>query len=129
MIVYWSSASGNTHAFVEGLGVETLRIGKDAGSMLVTKPFVLITPTFAAADGRGAVPKPVIHFLNVEANRRLLRGVIGAGNRNFGEMYCIGARQVAEKCKVPMLYKFELRGNHKDIEIVRQGLHRFLSHA
>lgn len=127
MIVYWSSASGNTHAFVESLGVEALRISKDAGSITVDKPFVLITPTFAAADGRGAIPKAVTHFLNIESNRRLLRGVIGAGNRNFGEMFCIGAREVAAKCKVPMLYKFELRGSHKDSEIVRQGLARFLA--
>ena len=41
-------------------------------------PFVLICPTFADGQGRGAVPKQVIKFLNIAENRALLRGVIAA---------------------------------------------------
>ena len=35
-------------------------------------------------DAGGYVPKQVIAFLNNEHNRSLIRGVIAAGNNNFG---------------------------------------------
>ena len=35
-------------------------------------------------DAGGYVPKQVIAFLNNEHNRSLIRGVIAAGNTNFG---------------------------------------------
>ena len=123
-LVYYSSQSGNTHRFVAKLGVPAERIPmspKD-GEVVVDRPFILITPTFAGADGRGAVPKQVIRFLNDPNNRRLLRGVIGSGNINFGPMYAIGGREVSRKCGVPLLYKFELLGTNEDVLAVKNGL-------
>lgn len=40
-----------------------------------------------AAAAAGAVPRQAIRFLNDPHNRQLIRGVIAAGNRNFGEAY------------------------------------------
>ena len=71
---------------------------------------------------RGAVPKQVIKFLNVRGNRDNLVGVIGAGNTNFGEDYCRAAHRVADKCRVPLLYRFELLGTEDDVENVDEGL-------
>lgn len=90
-----------------------------------TEPFVLICPTYADGQGRGAVAKPVIHFLNDARRRALLRGVIGAGNRNFGRQFASAADVIAQKCGVPVLYRFELAGTDFDVIRVRIGLFRF----
>ncbi|ODT81698.1 MAG: ribonucleotide reductase assembly protein NrdI [Pelagibacterium sp. SCN 64-44] len=126
-LVYYSSTSENTHRFVEKLGVKATRLPVDAGSEPpeVGEPFVLVLPTYGGGAGKGAVPKPVIRFLNNEANRRLIRGVIAAGNTNFGTGYCIAGDIVAQKCAVPLLYRFELLGTDEDVANVRQGLERF----
>lgn len=81
-----------------------------------------MTPTYGAGPNRGAVPKQVIKFLNIESNRRHLVGVIGAGNTNFGEEYCRAAHKVAAKCNVPVLYRVELLGTPEDVEAVNLGL-------
>lgn len=123
-LVYYSSASGNTARFVERLGIDALRvpIAPDTALPEPDVPYVLICPTFADGQGRGAVPKQVIRFLNDPDRRALLRGVIASGNRNFGEHYALGGRVIAKKCNVPVLYRFELAGTETDIARVRDGL-------
>ncbi|MDT1061418.1 class Ib ribonucleoside-diphosphate reductase assembly flavoprotein NrdI [Paracoccus sp. CPCC 101403] len=126
-LVYFSSASGNTARFVTRLGLPAGRIPispKDA-MPAPDLPFVLICPTYADGEGRGAVPKQVIHFLNDAGRRSLLRGVIAAGNRNFGATFALAGRVIADKCKVPVLYRFELAGNDEDIARVDAGLNKF----
>jgi protein involved in ribonucleotide reduction len=126
-LVYYSSETGNTHRFVEKLGLPAKRIPISPKDDMpsVDGPFVLVVPTYAAGDGRGALPKQVKRFLSEEGTRRFVRGVIGAGNINFGETYCLGARQVAEKCNVGLLYRFELLGTDEDLVRVKTGLERF----
>ncbi len=126
-LVYYSSTSGNTHRFVEKLGMKATRLPVDAGSEppQVNEPFVLVLPTYGGGENKGAVPKPVIRFLNVEANRSLIRGVIAAGNTNFGTAFCIAGDIVASKCAVPLLYRFELLGTEEDVANVKEGLERF----
>lgn len=123
-LVYFSSASGNTHRFVQKLGVPADRIPlhPTEAPLTVDEPYVLVVPTYGGGNGRGAVPKQVIKFLNDEHNRSYIRGVISAGNTNFGSAYCIAGDIVAEKCKVPHLYKFELFGTQDDVDAVRNGL-------
>lgn len=101
LVVYYSSTSEYTHRFVGKLDHPTRRLPlltKDE-TLLVDEPFVLVTPTYGAGPNRGAVPKQVIKFLNIESNRRHLVGVIGAGNTNFGAEYCRAAKTVAAKCR------------------------------
>lgn len=126
-LVFFSSRSGNTARFVDRLGMVAERIGTVLSDPLpeTFEPFVLITPTFADGEGRGAVPKPVIRFLNDPAKRGLLRGVIASGNRNFGATYALAGDVIARKCNVPLLYKFELAGTETDISRVTAGLSRF----
>ncbi|MBD8021757.1 class Ib ribonucleoside-diphosphate reductase assembly flavoprotein NrdI [Brevibacterium gallinarum] len=124
LVVYYSGGSEYTHKFVNKLDHPGLRLPlltKDP-TPIVSEPFVLITPTYGAGRNRGAVPKQVIKFLNVEENRNRLVGVIGAGNTNFGEYYCAAAYKVAAKCQVPLLYNFELLGMPEDVEKVNKGL-------
>lgn len=126
-IVYFSSRSENTRRFVEKLGRDALRLPIDATEEppMVETPFVLVTPTYGGGADKGAVPKPVIRFLNNPDNRGLIRGVIAAGNTNFGEAYGRAGKIIADKCGVPLLYRFELLGTAEDVAAVRQGLERF----
>lgn len=123
-LVYFSSKSGNTQRFVTRLSVDALCIPVEEGAGFPEpdKPFVLICPTYADGEGRGAVPKQVIRFLNDPARRARLTGVIGTGNRNFGATYALAGRIISQKCKVPLLYTFELAGTETDIARVRAGL-------
>ena len=93
---------------------------------MVDEPYVLITPTYGGGQGRGhekgAVPKQVIRFLNDEENRKHLRGVISAGNTNFGAGYGLAGDIIARKCGVPHLYRFELFGTPDDVRVVTEGL-------
>ncbi|WP_050528736.1 class Ib ribonucleoside-diphosphate reductase assembly flavoprotein NrdI [Pseudorhodobacter aquimaris] len=126
-LVYYSSTSGNTARFIAQLGLAAARIPirpNDPMPDLVT-PYVLICPTFADGAGRGAVPKQVIRFLNDPSRRAGLRGVIGAGNRNFGTTYACAADVISAKCNIPVLYRFELAGTETDITRVRTGLAEF----
>jgi len=123
-IVYFSSVSGNTHHFVGKLDAQLSRIpiSPKTPMAVMTEPFVLFTPTYAANDGRGAVPKQVIKFLNNPVHRKNIVGVIGGGNKNFGESYGLAAKIISDKCNVPVLYRFELRGTPRDLSIVQEGL-------
>ncbi|MDJ0355425.1 class Ib ribonucleoside-diphosphate reductase assembly flavoprotein NrdI [Paenarthrobacter sp. PH39-S1] len=126
-VIYFSSVSDNTHRFVRKLGVDSARLPlyTSEETLLALKPFVLILPTYGGETGHGAVPKQVIKFLNVGQNRALIRGVIGAGNTNFGETYCLAGDVIAAKCRVPLLYRFELMGTSVDVDRVNQGLDTF----
>lgn len=132
-LVYFSSASENTHRFVQKLGVPATRIplhDRD-GTFEVDEPYVLILPTYGGGTtvtGRDThyVPKQVIRFLNNKHNRSLIRGVIAAGNTNFGESYCFAGDIISTKCQVPYLYRFELMGTAEDVVAVRDGLGKFM---
>lgn len=126
-LVYFSSRSENTRRFVEKLGGYALRLPMDGSDEppMVDEPFVLVTPTYGGGEDKGAVPKPVIRFLNNQHNRSLIRCVIAAGNTNFGEAYGRAGKIIADKCAVPFLYRFELLGTEEDVANVRQGLERF----
>jgi protein involved in ribonucleotide reduction len=131
LLVYFSSVSGNTARFVEKLGMRAARIPLHGNEppLVVDEPFVLVTPTYGGGQGRGeekgAVPKQVIRFLNDERNRRLIRGVISAGNTNFGEAFCVAGDIVSRKCRVPHLYRLELFGTPDDVDRVSDGLERW----
>ncbi|RGE16239.1 class Ib ribonucleoside-diphosphate reductase assembly flavoprotein NrdI [Leucobacter sp. wl10] len=126
-LVYFSSVSGNTQRFVEKLGRPALRIPLHSReeSLVVTEPYVLLVPTYGGGPETRAVPKQVIRFLNDERNRKHLRGVIAAGNTNFGEAYGIAGDIIARKCRVPFLYRFELFGTPDDVTAVQEGLEQF----
>ena len=125
--VYFSSATQNTHRFVEklGLGAHRIPLRPSDPFLNVTEDYVLVVPTYGGGNEGGAVPRQVIKFLNDEENRSHIRGVIAAGNMNFGSAYCIAGDIIAAKCRVPYLYRFELLGTAQDVARVREGLGQF----
>lgn len=124
LLVYFSSMTNNTARFVESLSFEALRLPlktKDA-TVVVDRPCVLVSPTYSRARSENAVPPQVMAFLKVPQNRENLVGVIGAGNMNFGEIYCLAAKRIADKCNAPLLFTFELAGTEEDRQKAREGL-------
>lgn len=125
-LVYFSSRSENTHRFVVKLGLPACRIPLRIDETFKAEtPFVLVLPTYCGDGGKGAVPKQVIRFLNDTANRSNIRGVIAAGNSNFGATFGLAGDVIAAKCHVPYLYRFELMGTEEDVANVKNGLERF----
>ncbi|WKD57106.1 Putative NrdI-like protein [Corynebacterium capitovis DSM 44611] len=131
LIVYFSSATENTRRFVEKVGLPAARIPlrRADPELTVTEPYVLICPTYGGGvsiarsqEQTRPVPKQVIKFLNNEHNRSLLRGVIAAGNSNFGPDYGTAGDVISAKCGVPYLDCFELMGSEADVERVREQL-------
>ena len=120
-LIYFSSVSETTRKFIGHLGLPATRIPlrPTDGDLKATEPYVLIVPTYGGGNEGGAVPKQVIRFLKDPVNRALIRGVIGAGNKNFGECYCSAADIIAEKCRTPILYRFELLGTPEDVVEIR----------
>ncbi|WP_343598930.1 class Ib ribonucleoside-diphosphate reductase assembly flavoprotein NrdI [Mycobacterium sp.] len=129
-LVYFSSVSENTHRFVQKLGIPATRIPLH-DPIEVDRPYVLVLPTYGGGRATpdihagGYVPKQVIAFLDNDHNRALLRGVIAAGNTNFGAEFCYAGDVVSRTYGVPYLYRFELMGTDEDVQAVRAGLADF----
>ncbi|TKW63502.1 MAG: class Ib ribonucleoside-diphosphate reductase assembly flavoprotein NrdI [Gemella sp.] len=71
--------------------------------------YILITPTF----GFGEVPVAVSKFL--KENHNHLKGVVGSGNKNWGERFANASEIISKEYDVPLLMKIELHGSKKDI--------------
>lgn len=127
LLVYYSSTSEGTHRFVQKLDLPNIRlpIGVSQDVLKVTEPYVVIVPTYGGGHINDplVVPKPVTQFL--DNNKELLRGVIAAGNTNFGKAFCIAGDVISKKYNVPYLYRFELMGTSEDVTKVRDGLRTF----
>ncbi|MGX2011240.1 class Ib ribonucleoside-diphosphate reductase assembly flavoprotein NrdI, partial [Enterobacter asburiae] len=114
---YFSSSSENTHRFVQRLGLPAVRIPLNERERIqVDAPYILIVPSYGGGGTAGAVPRQAIRFLNDPHNRQRIRGVIAAGNRNFGDAYGRAGDVIAQKCGVPYLYRFELMGTPTDVD-------------
>lgn len=126
LIVYFSSSSENTHRFVQRLGLPAVRIPLNERERIqVDAPYILIVPSYGGGGTACAVPRQAIRFLNDPHNRQRIRGVIAAGNRNFGDAYGRAGDVIAQKCGVPYLYRFELMGTPTDVDNVRKGVNEF----
>ena len=115
LIVYWSSNSGGTRRVAEALNTDTVELADYDG----TSPYVLACPTYDQPRG-GFTPKPVQQFL--EEHAHLMVGVIGLGNRNFGEKYCQAAYDISKQFNVPVLWRIEIMGSQEDLTVVDSGM-------
>ena len=115
LIVYWSSNSGGTRRVAEALSTNTVELAEYDG----TSPYVLMTPTYDQPRG-GFIPKPVQQFLEEYAH--LMVGVIGLGNRSFGDKFCMGAHDISKQFNVPVLWRIEIMGSQEDLTVVDSGM-------
>ena len=97
-----------------GLTGDRIPNAVDAAMPDIDEPFILLTPSFGDAAGKGAVPKPVIRFLNAPERRQWLRAVVACGDRNFGVAFAQAGDVIARKCQVPLLHRVEMAGTDSD---------------
>ena len=139
LVVYFSSATENTHRFVRKLGFPAQRIPlrPTEEPLVVDEPYVLVCPTYgggtsvahgpgmlsaAARENSRPVPRQVQKFLNNPHNRSLIRAVIAGGNSNFGADFGKAGDIIAAKCQVPYVYRYELMGTDEDVRLCQEGL-------
>ncbi|WKX02627.1 class Ib ribonucleoside-diphosphate reductase assembly flavoprotein NrdI [Candidatus Mycoplasma mahonii] len=128
LLVYFSSATGNTHRFIEKLGFSSVRLPVSLhDTVTVNKDYVIIVPTYSGGGDivKGAIPKQVVTFLNNKNNRSYCQGVIATGNTNFGETYGLAGSILSKKLNIPFLYKLELSGVNKNVTDVQKLLIKF----
>lgn len=130
------SLSGNTQNFVRRLTtflqfqtdwqveeVDIKQLVKDDQPFFeLDSPFVAFLPTYLEG-GNGVdngdveiLTNPLGDFIAYGDNAKLCLGVVGSGNRNFNNQYCLTAKQYSERFGFPVLDTFELRGLANDIE-------------
>lgn len=130
------SLSGNTESFVKRLKsffqfqtdweIELVHVKdlvkQDIPFYRLDAPFVAFLPTYLEG-GNGVdngdveiLTNPLGDFIALGTNAELCLGVVGSGNRNFNNQYCLTAKQYSERFNFPVIDTFELRGMQNDIE-------------
>ena len=61
---------------------------------------------------------PLGDFIAYGDNASKCFGVVGSGNRNFNNQYCLTAKQYSQRYGFPVLADFEMRGMLGDIKKV-----------
>ena len=115
LIVYWSSNSGGTRRVAEALDTDTVELADYDGA----SPYVLACPTYDQPRG-GFTPGPVQQFLEEHAHRMV--GVLGLGNRNFGEKYCQAAYDISKEHGVPIVHRIDIMGTVDDYRTIDGGM-------
>ncbi|MBB1062692.1 class Ib ribonucleoside-diphosphate reductase assembly flavoprotein NrdI [Limosilactobacillus fastidiosus] len=92
------------------------------------EPFFVFVPTYL--DGGNGITSGFTEimtnslgdYIAYDNNPKNCLGVVGSGNRNFNEQYCLTARKYAKKFNAPFLADYELRGTSQDIEVIYNRL-------
>lgn len=120
-VYFFSSTSNLIRRFARNLHDSDGRPVRDLSKRTVRAseapgPWVLLTPSYKAGnDAHATLPAAVRAFLRSPANRRRLVGIIGSGNRNFGDHYQAAARELARASGRPVVFEFELAGTPEDV--------------
>lgn len=131
------SLSGNTASFIKRLSAflqerhENVEIEQvDIKDMVkeerpfyaMSQSFVAFLPTYLEG-GNGLdngdveiLTNDLGDFIAFEENYKRCFGIVGSGNRNFNNQYCLTAKQYAERFDFPVLDTFELRGLNEDVK-------------
>ncbi|AXQ77797.1 ribonucleotide reductase assembly protein NrdI [Streptococcus chenjunshii] len=139
LTIVYISLSGNTHSFVTrlsdylnanyGLSPRLINI-KDLRheTFSLSEPFVAVLPTYLEG-GNGLdngdqeiLTTPLGDFIAAHNNYQHCFGIIGSGNRNFNNQFCLTAKQYAKRFGFPVLDEFELRGTSRDIERIAEKI-------
>lgn len=134
--ILYISLAGNTRSFVSDLqdyaqqqhttnpalpSISLTEISDATPFKDETEPFYAFVPTYL--DGGNGIDNGVKElmtnslgeYIAYGRNADLCYGVIGSGNRNFNEQYCLTAKRYAEQFNVPFIADYELRGNSRDV--------------
>ncbi|MHC5268635.1 class Ib ribonucleoside-diphosphate reductase assembly flavoprotein NrdI [Enterococcus sp. LJL98] len=89
-------------------------------------PYVVVVPTYLIArqgstqEDQEIMTESLREYLEDQTDLSNCLGIIGSGNKNFAQLYCLTAKQYTEQFDLPLLAEFEMRGNPKEIETIYQ---------
>lgn len=141
------SLSGNTASFVrrlsqyltekhgEAITVETVDVKElvkeDKAFFEMAGPFVAFLPTYLEG-GNGVdngdqeiLTNPLGEFIAHADNFKQCFGIVGSGNRNFNNQYCLTAKQYSQRFGFPVLDDFEMRGMLGDIKRIAEKIETY----
>ena len=121
LTLVYISLSGNTQSFVKRMSdYLSLNHGINCRQINIKE---LNHETFQVDEPFGVdngdveiLTNPLGDFIAAHDNHKRCFGIIGSGNRNFNNQYCLTAKQYSQRFGFPMLGDFELRGTQSDIE-------------
>lgn len=127
-LIYFS-LTGQTRKFVSDINSENkneiIEITENDWDIELSKndKFILFMPTYAE-NHNGVITNqdmliPVIDFMQYNNNYNKCYGIIGSGNKNYGDLYIASAKKIAKDFNIPLLYDYEMRGMPKDINAVK----------
>ena len=131
------SIEGNTRAFLHQMQefakqqnilnptnplINLKEIGPQDTPAHESAPFFVFVPTYLTG-GNGIdsgyteiMTNALGEYIEDGDNAKFCIGVVGSGNRNFNEQYCLTARKYAHIFDAPFLDNYELRGTSADVE-------------
>lgn len=133
--ILFISIEGNTRNFVTNLTtyaakqhaqnpelpeIMATEISETSDLVAETQPYFCFVPTYL--DGGNGIDNGVKElmtnvlgeYIGYANNAQHLIGVVGSGNRNFNEQYCLTAKRYAKKFDAPFIANYELRGVPRD---------------
>jgi len=120
-IVFYSQ-TGQTKRFVDKIDVNhQIEITMSYFDVEMTEPFILVMPSYEP-NVHPVVIDTAADFLETADNITYCKGLFGGGNRNFGKLFGITARTLAEEYDIPMLHTFEFQGSSLDVKKMEEEL-------
>lgn len=137
MNIIYTSIEGNTRSFLKRMEsyaqqqhsfnpesplINLKEINDQVEPAEEKEPFFIFVPTYL--DGGDGITSGFTEILTNSLgeyaaygdNPKKCLGVVGSGNRNFNEQYCLTARKYAKEFDAPFIADYELRGTSQDIE-------------
>jgi len=142
------SLSGNTDSFVKRLRdylllntklkeVNLLNVKELVKNNIpfneVSNNFVAFLPTYLEGGNgidngdKEILTTPLREYIRYKDNYKKCLGIVGSGNKNFNNQYCLTSKQYSQEFGFPVLYNFELRGLDVDIHKVGSIIENLLS--
>lgn len=120
-VVYFSQ-TGQTRKFVEKINTRTVvEITPEAFELEMTTPYILVMPSYEA-NVHPIVIDTAADFLETADNLKHCKGLFGAGNRNFADLFATTAKTLARDYGLPLLHTFEFQGSTLDVEKMEEEL-------
>ena len=111
MKLAYFSVTGQNRRFIKKVGLPAYEIDRTNPFHELNEPYILVVPTYDRD-----ITEVADDFIEFKSNQQQLKGVVGSGNLNFGELYVYTAKEIAHRYHIPMLFDFEMNGTPDDVE-------------
>lgn len=147
--IVFISIEGNTRSFIDKLKryaeqqkskndhfplISSMEVDDTVPECEYKEPFFVFVPTYLSGQNEqneGTEEKftqAIGDFLDYENNYKYCLGIIGSGNRNFNNQYCLTARKYSKEFNVPYFDNYELRGTDEDVRRIYKNMTITLKH-